>query len=338
MRSPRLDPSGVPHAQAQATQALEAGLEFLEALQLADGSFPTVRWRVVGGEEVEHYFEERTFFTTVFIGSVLQSVPGAETIVDRVTKFVEAHREPDWVWGYLTKQDPGAAALAPDVDDTALSAVLLAKAGHSVRAAEAVIVSNQDRRGRFYTWISVLGAWWRPARIRIILRRLPDLPRVFAGFTFGPQRVRDLDAGVNANVVLHFGRTPDTERALEYVIDTARRGAISDRWYEDPFMLWYLISRSLHRHRIGAGSVLLEHLAASRPTTPLQIAQAMCIAKDWGAPVPEEWITALLASQSPEGGWERTALYSAVDLRWGGQATTTAQCVEALSRWLAAPR
>ena len=192
-----------------ATHALKAGLEFLEAQQRANGSFPTVRWRMDGTEEVDHYFEEQTFFITVFIGSVLLDVAGADTIVERVTRFVEGYREPEWVWGYLTRDDPWAAGLAPDVDDTALSALLLKKAGYDVGAAEAVILSNRDREGRFYTWITVLGASWRsPARIRLIFRRLLDLPRVCHGFIIGPQRIGDLDAGVNANVVLHLGRTP----------------------------------------------------------------------------------------------------------------------------------
>jgi hypothetical protein len=143
---------------------------------------------------------------------------------------------------------------------------------------------------------------------------------------------------VNANVVLYLGPRRGAERAVEYLIGVARRGEIADRWYQDPFTLWYLISRALSRHRIAAGAVLLEHVASSRPTTPLQLAQAVCIALDWGGQVPDEWIGALVASGSPGGGWERLPLYSVGDLRWGGQAATTALAVEALARWLAAVR
>jgi hypothetical protein len=79
----------------------------------------------------------------------------------------------------------------------------------------------QPRLGRrFYTWITVLGTWWRSAaRIRIFLGRLPDLPRIYRGYTHDPQRVRDPDAGVNANVVRHLGRRPETEGAVAYPID-----------------------------------------------------------------------------------------------------------------------
>jgi hypothetical protein len=316
-----------------AAHALEAGLRFLHASQQADGSFPTVRWLSDQGADVDFYYGEKTFFTTVFIGSVLLGVPGAETIVGRVTEFVEAHRERDWVWGYLTRDDPGARALPPDVDDTALSALLLRAAGRQVSAAEAVILSNRDREGRFYTWITALGAWWRsPARIRIAVRRLPDLPWIIRGFRHDPQRVRDLDAGVNANVVLHLGRRPETERAVDYLVDVARRGEIADRWYADPFTLWYMISRSLRRHDVEAGAVLLEHVASRSPATPLQIAEAVCIVDDWNGRVEEGWVASLVASQADDGSWARLPLYVARDLRWGSTSATTALCVEALSR------
>ena len=320
-----------PHA------ALAAGLQFLESSQQPDGSFTSAWWRVVEGEEVGVWLEN-SFFQSAFIGSVLLGVAGAEAIVRRVTQFVEARREPGSVWRYLNGEQPGGDGLAPDVDDTALASLLRRAAGQPVGAADSVIMSNRDRRGRFYTWITVLGPWWRSpaARVRILHGRRRDLLRVCRAFKKDNQRVRDMDAGVNANVVLYLGRRPGTERAVDYVIDVARRGLIADRWYQDPFMLWYLISRALQRHGIQAGAVLLEHLDSSRPTTPLQLAQAVCIALDWGGQVPEDWIARLLASQSPDGGWERIPLYSVGDERWGGEAAVTAVCVEALSRWLAA--
>jgi hypothetical protein len=318
-----------------ATHAVATGLRFLEEIQQADGSFPTLRWRAEGEEEVDFYVE-KTFFTTAFIGSVLLGIAGAEAIVNGVLQFVEAHREPESVWSYLTASDPGAAALPPDVDDTALASLLLEQAGHAVGAAEAVLLSNRDREGRFYTWITVLGEWWRPPRLRILLRRLPDLRRIYRAFKHDPQRIRDLDAGVNANVVLQLGRRPGTEGAIAYLTDVARRGDIADRWYADRFTLWYLISRSLRRHDIDAGATLLEHLASARPKTPLQVAQAACVAQDWAGQVPDEWIAALVAAQSSGGGWERFPLYvNDRGLRWGAAATTTALSLEALSRWLA---
>jgi hypothetical protein len=324
--------------QTDAAHALATGLRFLQEIQQADGSLPSVKWRVAGDEEVDHV-PEQAVFTTVFIGSVLLRVAGAEAIVARATEFAEAHREPGWVWRYLTKDDPWADSLAPDVDDTALSALLLREAGQSVGAADAVLLSNRDRKGRFFTWITLLGAWWRSlARVRILVRRRSHLRRVHHGFKYDNQRIRDIDAGVNANVVLHLGRRRGTKRAIDYLIDVARRGEIADRWYQDPFTLWYLISRALHKHDIESGAVLLEHLASRRPVTSLQLAQGVCIALDWGGQVPEAWIAGLVESQSASGGWKREAMYSVADLRWGGEATTAAVCVEALARWVGATR
>jgi hypothetical protein len=324
--------------QTEATHALTAGLQFLKASQQADGSFLS-DWYRVAGDEVVDVRPENSFFQTAFIGSVLLGVAGAEAIVRGVTQFAEDRREPGSVWRYLTKEHPGTAAMAPDVDDTALAAMLLREAGRPTDEADAVLLSNRDRKGRFFTWITVLGSWWRsPARVRILIDRRPQLRDVIVGFKADNQRVRDLDAGVNANVVLYLGRRRGTERTINYLIDVARSAEIADRWYQDPFTLWYLISRALHKHGIQAGAVLLEHLGSSRPTSPLQLAEAVCIALDWGGQVPEQWIAGLLASQSPDGSWERIPLYSVKDERWGGEATTTALCVEALARWLGATR
>jgi hypothetical protein len=324
--------------QPEAMRAVTAGLRFLQASQQTDGSFLSDWWRVSGAEEVE-IRRENSLFQTAFIGSVLSQVEGAAPIVRRVTQFVEAQREPGCVWRYLTSTHPGTAAMPPDVDDTALGSLLLREADRPVGTADAVILSNRDRQGRFYTWITVFGAWWRePARVRIFFHRLHQLRHVVAGFRHDNQRIRDRDASVNANVVLYLGRCPGTEGAVNYLIDVARRGVSDDRWYDDPFTLWFLISRALRRHGIQDGAVLPDHLGSHRPTTSLQLAAAVCVALDWGSQVPDEWIAGLLASQSPDRGWEREALYSVrgTDERWGGEATTTALCVQALSRWLAA--
>lgn len=324
--------------QREALRAVSAGLRFLQLSQQTDGSFLSDWWRAVGDEEADTT-PENSFYQSAFIGSVLSAVEGAAMIVRGVTQFVETQRDPGCVWRYLTKTHPGFAWMPPDADDTALASLLLREAGQPVGTADAVLLSNRDRQGRFYTWITVFGAWWRsPARVRILLHRLPQLRKVVQVFRRSHPSLRDRDAGVNANVVLYLGRGPGTDRAVNYLIDVARRGVIDDRWYQDPFTLWFLISRALHRHGTREGAVLLEHLGSSRPKTPLQLAEAVCIALDWDGLVPEEWVAGLLASQSPGGGWERGPLYSVKgkDERWGGEATTTALCVTALSRWVAA--
>jgi hypothetical protein len=326
-----------PDMPIEPTDAIAAGLRFLTLSQQPNGSFLS-DWYRVAGDEVVDVRPENSFFQTAFIGSVLMGVAGAQEIVRGVTRFADERREAGSVWRYLLTEHPGSPQMAPDVDDTALAAMLLREAGRPVREANAAILSNRDGKGRFYTWITVLGSGWRsPVRVRILIDRRSQLRDVVAGFKNDNQRVRDLDAGVNANVVLYLGRCRGTERAVDFLIDVATRGVIADRWYQDPFMLWYLISRALRRHEINAGAVLLQHLNSSRPTSPMQLAQATSIALDWGQAVPEEWISGLLRSQSTHGGWERIPVYSVKDERWGSEATTTALCVEALARWLGAP-
>ena len=69
----------------------------------------------------------------------------------------------------------------------------------------------------------------------MLLRRRRDVRHIYRGFRHDNHGLRDLDAGVNANVVLHLGRRRETESAIDHLLDVARRGEVADRWYQDPF-------------------------------------------------------------------------------------------------------
>lgn len=325
---------------------MDRGLRFLESAQRADGALPSAKWRLEGTTTVDLVAEEAVF-PTVFMAVSLMRVPGAERICSRALDFIERHMEPAGVWRYLTRADPFRDSLAPDVDDTALASLLLRDSGREVPRNTRLLLSNRDRDGQFYTWITSQGHWQlHPGRWRVLAHLWPHRERLREYYTASAARVTDVDAGVNANVLLYLGgdRNEALARSLLDIVRTRSEGA-SDRWYSDPFMLWYLISRALRPIAPEAGPVLVERLAGERPQSPVQLSHAICVLLDWDAHPPEEWIDALLATQRPGGEWPRERVFGSSTESaespdrpvWieenGGEATTTSFCLEALARW-----
>jgi hypothetical protein len=278
---------------------------------------------------------EEAVFPTTFMAVSLLRVAGTERICSRAADFAQRHMEPAGVWRYLTGADPFRDSLAVDVDDTALASLLLRECGRDVPRNQRLLMSNRDRDGQFFTWITAQGRWQlHPGRWRILAHQWPHRRRMREYYTASAARVTDVDAGVSANVLLYLGgeRNAALVQGLLDIVRTRSEGA-SDRWYSDPFALWYLISRALRPIAPPAGPVLVERVAGEHPVTPVQLAHAICVLLDWGADPSETWVDALLDAQLPGGEWPREPVYTAWDEEWGGEATTTTFCVEALARW-----
>jgi hypothetical protein len=320
--------------RARATVA--RGLEFLESVQRVDGALPSAKWRREGTQIVDVAAEEAVF-PTMFMAVSLLRVTGAERIRSRAADFAARHMEPAGVWRYLTRADAFRDSLAADVDDTALASLLLRECGRDVPRNRWLLLSNRDRDGQFFTWITAQGRWHlHPGRWRILAHQWKHRRRMREYYTASAARVTDVDAGVSANVVLYLGGDGNqalAQRLLDIVRTRSERA--SDRWYSDPFTLWYLISRALRPFTPLAGPVLVERVAGEQPVTPVQFAHAISVLLDWDADPPETWVDAVLAAQRPGGEWPREPVYTAWDEEWGGEATSTTFCVEALARWSA---
>lgn len=333
--------SGDRELAARAQDAAAAGLRFLAASQLPSGALPSAKWRCVDGA-ITDVVAEDAVFPTALMAVALLGVPGADAqeIRERATAFLEHQMEPGGVWRYLTRGDPFADSLAPDVDDTALASLLLRCAGRSVPANEPLLLSNRDREGRFFTWITIRGRWWpRPERWRILARRLPHARRMWQYYTTSAARTGDIDAGVNANVLLYLGGSEATQPVAERLLALVRddRASFADRWYSDPLTVWYLASRALRPIAPEGRRAFLARANGARPGTALQHAHVICVLLDWEQRPPDEHVEAILDAQQADGSWAAFAVYTAREEQWGGPATTTALCVEALSRW-AIPR
>jgi hypothetical protein len=162
--------------------------------------------------------------------------------------------------------------------------------------------------------------------------------------------VNDVDAVVNANVLLYLGRCAATKPAIQWLARLVEEGREqdSDKWYRDLFTFHYALSRCNHAGISGfeqLRSLVIARLTAElRPDgsfgeQPMHTALALNTLFNYGVDVELALVRSALASlieyQAPDGGWESAPYYYGgpqQSVSWGSRELTTALCLEALVR------
>jgi len=335
---------------SRVARAVERGVAFLEASLLPNGAIPifTSLRRDMAG----YLHPDPCVFPTALAAHALSFVPQAAAVLDRAIRFLLAEREPHGSWRHWTRDHPNLAMLPPDLDDTGCASAVFHRLGVSGAADPQLLLANRDGRGLFYTWIVPRLRWTGPPHRRVVaaqLRYALSQYAFFRKFTASPD---DVDAVVNANCLFALGRFPGHEAVIEYLVGVLRAGRETscDKWYENPFVVWYFFSRALCEAAPETRDLMAQRLASLAPTTALEMAHAAASSFYWGT-VPEETSMAkLLDAQLEEGAWPRAPIYNGGRARrpdgtfdelaadqphWGSEALTTAFCLEPLGRWLA---
>jgi hypothetical protein len=255
------------------------------------------------------------------------------------------------LWRHWTRDHPQYRSLPPDLDDTSCASAALAGAGQSMPDNRALLLANRARDGRFLTWVVPRPRWTGGRHMRLVLRQLRHLPTLVMFFRLTSAKPGDIDAGVNANTLHFLGRFPGEEKVVAWLLSVLREGKERqcDKWYENPFVVRYFLSRALKGRAPEARDLVLARIAAEPARSDLEHALAACALLDWEE-APQTQLEALLAAQAPDGSWRRAALYHGGRARlrsggfaephpdtprWGSEAITTAFAVEALARWQA---
>ena len=310
---------------ASVEESLARGLTFLRRRQDASGEFPVRMWRE--GEDSSAGVADHSVFVTACVLYALRHVQAVQVddIVRAAIRFLITEMRPPGVLSYWTA-DSGKR-IDPDLDDTAVISFLLRRHHPHIALGTNVeaILSARDEAGLFHTWLR------------------------------GPDRQNDVDAVVNANVVLYLGQRPETEAACAHLRDLVLTGQEpgSYRYYVDDAALHYAISRASW-HGVRSLDDLRDPLvekALGRQRADGSFGDALCTAwtvstlMNMGADCSDaigRALGSLLARQSPDGGWPAIAAFAGPEppapptLRWGSQELTAAACVEALARAVAA--
>lgn len=316
--------------------AIAAGVAFLRRTQRPDGELPLLRW----GADPSRAWPEPAVFATALVACSIARVAGAEDVRRRALDFIESHMERPGVWRHWTALHPKFDDSPPDVDDTSVASLALFRNGRSAPPNRDLLLANRDTRGLFFTWITPRLPWASSAEWTSVVR--PQLRRPIANWRFfrdGVSRRQDIDTVVNANVLSWLGRSDATEPVVQNILRVLRDGTESscDKWYENPFAVWYFFSRALRTAAATeGGAILVDRVRRSSPSHALDRALAACVLLDWNAPA-SDLVEALVGEQESSGAWPCASLYHAGPSRWGSEALTTGICIEALSRSCEAP-
>jgi hypothetical protein len=316
--------------------AIAAGVAFLERQQLPHGELMVKWWRPA----VPEWLHDPSIFGTALIVPALQFVEGTESIRMRACDFLSVQFEPFGVLRHWIRGHAQWHYVPPDLDDTSCACIALRQNGRPVPDNRALLLANRDDRGRFFSWISLRARWvpsfayWWISLKHFLLHPVKSV----AFYYVTPSERHDVDAVVNANTLVYLGPSADLRPVIDLMLDVLReeRELTCDKWYDDPFVVWYFFSRALRLAGVDARALLFERMRSAKAGNALQRALAMNIRFDWIEEPSDEEVRALLDAQLPTGAWPLAPFYKGRNVRWGSEELTTAFCLEALARGQAA--
>lgn len=331
--------------------AIARALDFLARIQQEDGSFQVMTCLDPAMES--DCVPDPSVFPTALVVQAISQVAGSELIRNRALPFLLSEQDRDGLWYHWTKDHPLRYKLPPDLDDTSCVSQALVASGLSQPGNRGLLLANRDGQGLFYTWVTprprlVLSlAYWR-----VILPKLRNFPILVGFFKQTSAKPYDIDAVVNANVLYYLGVSAETRPVVDFLMGVLHRHEEKhcDKWYENPFVVWYAFSRALHGAIPEAGDIIAQRVGTAKPTNMLETAMAALALLYFGMLPNNDVLAALLKGQTASGAWPRAALYHGGRTRlqdgtfeapshgtpyWGSEALTTAFCIEALSHWRA---
>jgi len=310
-------------------RAIERGVAFLESAQLPSGEIPiyTSPTPEMSGDCVL----DAVVFTTALAARALSITSSAARLRSRALDFLMREMEPGGLWRYPSTEHPGRDHIPLDVDDTSIASAALAAAGRRFPDNRALLLANRDRSGLFRTWMV---RWW------------PHPRKTYHFFRDTTANVSDVDAAIEANVVIYLGICEGTRPAIAHMLAILRANGemMSTKWYESRFTVWYFFSHALREIAPEAGEMIVPRIEAATPRNALDLALAASTLLLWNR-VPD--VQPLIDAQLPSGAWPRAGFYHAGLKRispnefqptppwWGSEALTTILAVEALSRRIA---
>ena len=310
-------------------RAIEKGVAFLESAQLSSGEIPieTSPNREMSGACVR----DPVVFPAALAARALSNTPAAEGVRSRALDFLVREMEPGGLWRYPSSEHSGHDYIPLDVDDTSLASAALVAGGRNVPNNRGLLLANRNRRGLFRTWMV---RWW------------PHPRRTWDFFRLTTANIGDVDAAINANVVVYLGVCEETRPVISHILAVLRADGemMSTKWYEGRFTVWYFFSHALREVAPEAGEMIVRRVEEASPRNALELALAVSTLLLWNR-TPD--VQPLIDAQLPSGAWPRAAFYHA-GLRktsrnqyqatppwWGSEALTTVLAIEALSRRMA---
>lgn len=305
---------------AERKQTIGRGLAYIAKHQLDDGSFESF-----SSPSAKHFQPQHTYRTTFVPALVLgalagATIPGAETIRERLASFLAEQASPTGSYNYWAKRTKQRQTLPypDDLDDTfcALSGLYLhdpaiVSAKTLAAAVRLLLATETTVGGPYRTWLVANTA--KPVW-------------------------RDVDLAVNSNIAYFLSLVSEPlPNLIDYIDQCLVNDELRSPYYPSAYPLIYYISRGYNGRQTTALVKTIRTLLANA-NTPLQTAICLSALAQLGA---LKNITKPLASlvrlQQTDGSWPAEAF--CIDPAINGQThyhgsavLTTALVLEALQR------
>ena len=330
--------------------AINKGLDYLAQHQYPSGEFCSY---IAPDDAMQDWCatDSTVFFTSV-IGTCLlplSKTTAAEPILTKITDYLQYQMAPGGVWNFFAMYHPMRWVLPYDADSLSFASSFMQARGVQFpeQSNKQLLLANRARGGLFYTWFAL----HRKIHTNKVLWRLSlrALRKPFRSMLFLARNGEDINLGVNASVLAYLGDIPETAPIVDALIKMINEGREedSDKWYLNPFTIYYLISRAYNRGVVKLQPVaapIIERILATVSAegqlgkSIFDTAIGVTALINFGVK-PQELhrsISFLIEKQGAHGEWPRWLFFYLNPLRaygWGSEELTTALCVEALIKY-----
>ncbi|PWS29205.1 hypothetical protein DHW03_05115 [Pedobacter yonginense] len=327
--------------------AIDKGVDYLYEHQFPNGEFCC--YYAPDDEMLEWCVPDSTVFPTSIIACCLlgiKELPKVSKMLSLTTGFLQYQMMGGGVWNYFTKWNPLFKYMPADLDDTAIASYFLRALEIDFPENSKIFYGSRNRKGLFYTWIVLRPTFNKDLNFWKITGRELKRPIHSSAFWLKYEVGRnDIDAVVNANTLFYLGLNEKTKPIINYLIGilTENKEAHSDKWYKNPFSIYYFVSRNypnvqqLEPVKEMIVDRIYKQIDANGMFGTCAFENALAILTlinlrhtDFQLEIA---VNQLLNIQSETGCWKRHIFFYAGPSKtvgWGSEEIITAFCIEAL--------
>ena len=337
-------------------KAINQGLGFLAQHQYPNGEFCCY---IAADEPMQGWcVTDNTVFTTSVIASCLLAIPNTpttESILTKATVFISYQMHNAAVWKFFSNTHRLQKVIPYDADSLAFASSFLQTRGNRIpeKANKPVLLANRSRKGLFYTWFILRPklhfnkTLWRLGLTRL----LTPISSLLFWPAYEASR-NDIDLGVNASILYYLGEIPETKQVIEELIKVIHQNNENncDKWYRNPFTIYYLISRAYDKGVKGLQPVatpIIERIIATaskdgqlgKSILDTALGIITLVNLEHNSKALQKSVDFIIKKQQPNGEWPRWLYYYGgpkLLMGWGSEELTTAFCLEAIAKYQSA--
>ncbi|MEX6687847.1 hypothetical protein QTN47_10100 [Danxiaibacter flavus] len=333
--------------------AIDKGLDFLTQHQYPNGEFCCY---VAADEPMQGWcFPDSTVFATMVVASCLLPLSEsaiAERMLSKATGYLYGQMHFGRLWPVFSNLHPWHKIVPYDADSLAYGTAFMEERGVSMPSPnnKKLLLANRSRNGLFYTWYIIrLGLQTHKGHWRVSIKELRR-PITSLLFWHVNECTRgDIDLGINTNILYYLGDIPETAPIIDAIIKTINEcnEHDCDKWYRNPFTIYYLVSRAYNRgvkklqpvvapiiERILKTASADGQLGKSILDTALGVISLINFG--YTSEGLHKAVDFIIQNQKNHGDWSRWLFYYGgpkLLKGWGSEELTTGFCIESLARY-----